>query len=132
MWSRELRPEGSEQRDETAGILDCDTVRTFWVRWGLDLVEVGQGHRVGSMTLLGLRDLQAEVNITTIGVATDNSSSGEWQFNDIAGKITNPYNYVFLYEPWLKIVRCRLKLCDFLPEEFMQAKSCVASLRVQL
>ena len=81
----------------TPGILSCDEMRLFWVRWGADQLAFGSGTVVDKDTLLS-HDYDEPLTqlISALGINMIDQNRGEWQFYNKEGK-RRTLLYLFIY-----------------------------------
>ena len=74
-------PDRSNQEDyqiaETPNILDCDTLREFWISWDGGILRVGRGKEYDD-ELLSVS--YSWLNISAIALTTGNDVYGRWVF----------------------------------------------------
>ena len=76
---------GNEVTAQTPGILHCDELRTFWIRWSADVIEVGYGRKVGEELFMIMTNTPLGQSITSLSVSTGWGSTGVWNTNSVTG-----------------------------------------------
>ena len=74
---------GNVVHESTPGIVSCDEMRPFWIRW-IQGVEVGEGMVVGAGTFMVLSDEQPK-QVVAVGLSTGWNNVGEWKISNIGG-----------------------------------------------
>ncbi len=69
--------------EDTPGIVSCDELLPFWIRW-YQGVEVGRGPIAGSNAFMKYHDPVGKA-ITTISISTGWHSAGEWRISNAPG-----------------------------------------------
>ena len=85
---RRTRLSSNEAVAETPDILNCNELRTFWIQWENNHVEVGEGSVLNEGRFINWYDTTDPHVITAMALSTGWGSTGDWQFSYINGGST--------------------------------------------
>ena len=64
----------------TTGILNCDELGYFWIRFSGNSIDLGSGHLIGLGTIFSYQDSQAR-SVQSVTISTGSQQMGVWVFD---------------------------------------------------